>query len=57
MREEIISGAAGKQAHLVVIAIKQCEEARLCSRGSFDATETQIVPRALDVAEVPEQLL
>jgi len=44
-------------AHLVVIAIKQCQEARLCSRGTFDATEAQIVPSPLDIAEVPEQFL
>ena len=42
------------QAHLIMVAIKQCEEARLRSRGAFNAPETQIVPRALYVAEVPE---
>ena len=41
-------------AHLVMVAIKQCEEARLRSRGAFNATETQIVPRPLYIAEIPE---
>ena len=44
-------------AHLVVIAVKQCQEARLRSRGAFNATETQIVPRPLNVPEVPKQFL
>jgi len=44
-------------AHLVVVAIEECEEARLCPCGAFNATETEIVPRPLDVAEVPEQFL
>jgi hypothetical protein len=37
-----------------MVVIKQCEEARLRSRGAFNAAETQIVPRPLYVAEVPE---
>ena len=40
-----------------MVAIKQREEASLRSRGAFNAAETQIVPRPLNVAEVPEQLL
>jgi len=44
-------------AHLVVIAIKQCQKARLRSCGAFDATEAQIVPSPLNIAEVPEQFL
>jgi hypothetical protein len=44
-------------AHLFVIAIKQCQEACLRSRGAFDTTEAQIVPSPLNVAEVPEQFL
>ena len=44
-------------AHLVVITIKQCQEARLRSSGAFDATEAQIVPSPLDIAEIPEQFL
>jgi len=48
---------SANQAHLVMVAIEQCEEARLRSRGAFNATETQIIPRPLYVAEVPEQLL
>jgi len=54
-KENRTSGA--NQAHLVMVAIEQCEEARLRSRGAFNATETQIVPRPLYVAEVPEKLL
>jgi hypothetical protein len=37
-----------------MVTIKQCEEARLRSRGALNAAETQIVPRPLYVAEVPE---
>ena len=48
---------AQNSAHLVMVAIKQREEASLRSRGAFNAAETQIVPRPLNVAEVPEQLL
>jgi hypothetical protein len=44
-------------AYLVMVAIKQREEASLRSRGAFHAAETQIVPRPLNVAEVPEQFL
>lgn len=44
-------------AHLVVITIKQCQEARLRTRGAFDATEAQIVPSPLNIAEIPEQFL
>ena len=40
-----------------MVAIKQREEASLRSRGTFNAAETQIVPRPLNVAEVPEQFL
>jgi hypothetical protein len=40
-----------------MVAIKQREEARLGSCGAFNAAETQIVPRPLNVAEVPEQFL
>jgi hypothetical protein len=40
-----------------MVAIKQREEAGLRSRGAFNAAETQIVPRPLNVAEVPEQFL
>ena len=48
---------AQNSAHLVMVAIKQREEASLRSRGAFNAAETQIVPRPLNVAEVPEQFL
>lgn len=44
-------------AHLVVIVIEQCQEARLRSRGAFDATKAQIVPSPLNIAEVPEEFL
>jgi hypothetical protein len=54
-KENGISGA--NLAHLVMVAIEQCEEARLRSRGAFNTAETQIVSRPLYVAEVPEQLL
>jgi hypothetical protein len=37
-----------------MVAIKQREEACLRSRSTFNAAETQIVPRPLYVAEVPE---
>jgi hypothetical protein len=37
-----------------MVAIKQCEEARLGSRGALNAAETQIVSRPLNVAEIPE---
>jgi hypothetical protein len=43
--------------HLVMVTIKQREKARLCSCGAFNTAETQIVPRPLNVAEVPEQFL
>ena len=44
-------------AHLVVITIKESEEARLRSRGAFDTAETQIIPCPLDISKVPKQFL
>ena len=35
-----------------MVAIKQCEKARLRARGAFNAAETQIVPRPLYVPRV-----
>ena len=40
------------KAHLVVIAIEQCQEARLRSRSAFDPTEAQIVPSPVVTGEV-----
>ena len=54
MDESIMSHG---KAHLVVIAIEQCQEARLHSRSAFDPTEAQIVPSPLNIAEVPEKFL
>ena len=44
-------------AHLVMIAIEQCQEARLRSRSAFNPTEAQVVPSPLNIAEVPEKFL
>jgi hypothetical protein len=44
-------------AYLIVVAIKEREEAGLRSRGAFDAAKPQVIPCPLDVAEVPEQFL
>jgi hypothetical protein len=40
-----------------VITIEEGKEAGLGARGAFDATETQVVPRALDVPQVPKEFL
>ena len=42
---------------LVVVAVKEREEARLRTSGALDAAEADVVARTLEVAKVPEQLL
>ncbi len=54
-RGEIRSGAT--TAHLVVVPVKQCQKASLRSGRPFDAPKAEIVPRALEVAQVPQELL
>ena len=54
MEEYIMSHG---MAHLVMIAIEQCQEARLRSRSAFNPTEAQVVPSPLNIAEVPEKFL
>ena len=39
---------------LVVVAVKEREEARLCARGALDTAEADVVARTLEVAKVPE---
>ena len=48
------TGFVQNMVHLVMVAIKQREEARLRSCSAFNAAETQIVSCPLYVAEVPE---
>lgn len=43
--------------YLFMVAIEQSEEARLGASRSLHSTETKIVARTLDVAQIPEQFL
>ena len=40
-----------------MVAVEQGEEARLGARRALDAPEAEVVPRTLDVAQIPEKLL
>lgn len=43
--------------HLVMVTVKQSEEAGLRARRALDTTEAEIVSCALDVAQIPEEFL
>ena len=45
------------ETYLVVVAVKQGEEAGLGTRRALDATEADIITRTLEVAQIPQQLL
>lgn len=40
-----------------MVAIEQSEEASLCASGALDTTEADVIAGALQVAQIPEQLL
>lgn len=42
---------------LLVVAVKELEERALGAGGALDAAEAEVVARALEVAQVPEELL
>ena len=45
------------ETHLVMVAVEQGEEAGLGAGGALHTTESEIVPRAFDVPQIPKQLL
>ena len=45
------------KTHLIVVTVEQGEEAGLSAGGALHATESEIVPRAFDVPQIPQQLL
>lgn len=44
-------------SHFVVVAIKQRQEASLRAGCPFDAPESQIIPSAFDVPQIPKEFL
>ena len=40
-----------------MVTVEQGEEAGLSAGGALHATESEIVPRAFDVPQIPQQLL
>ena len=52
-----LGDAAVELLDLIVVPVEQGEEARLGARRALDAPEAEVVPRTLDVAQIPEKLL
>ena len=50
-------GGGGIGAHLVMVAVKEGQEARLGARDSLDASEANVVARPFDAVKVPQELL
>ena len=40
-----------------MVSIEECEETGLGPRGAFDASKSEVIASAFDVAEVPQELL
>lgn len=45
------------RSYLVVVALEESKERSLGTGGALDASEPDVIPSALNVSQVPEELL